>query len=48
MLRQAFEVASQAGLTLQALSAELGWNTGHCEVLLGLRATKPTLELVIG
>ena len=48
MLRQAFEVASQAGLTLQALSTELGWNTGQCEVLLGLPATRPTLELVIG
>lgn len=47
MLRQAFEVASQAGLTLQALSDELGWKTGHLEVVLGMPAMKPTLELVI-
>lgn len=47
MLRRAFDVASRAGLTLQTLSAELGWSTRHCENLLGMPVTKPTLELVI-
>lgn len=47
MLRQAFEVAARAGLTLQTLSVELGWDAERCEVLLGMPAAKPTLKLVI-
>ncbi|GAA5154806.1 XRE family transcriptional regulator [Pseudonocardia eucalypti] len=47
MLRQAFNVASQSGLTIQSLGAELGWRPSKCETLLGMPAVKPTLELVV-
>ncbi|HEY4021086.1 MAG TPA: ImmA/IrrE family metallo-endopeptidase [Pseudonocardiaceae bacterium] len=47
MLRQTFEVAAQSGLTLKSLSAQLGWRTARCEILLGMPTTKPTLELVV-
>lgn len=47
MLRQAFDVAAQSGLTLQTLSADLAWRPARCKILLGMPAVKPTLRLLI-
>jgi Zn-dependent peptidase ImmA (M78 family)/transcriptional regulator with XRE-family HTH domain len=36
MLRKAFEVASDSGLTIDALAAQLGWTPHRCRELLGI------------
>ncbi|MGH8919901.1 MAG: ImmA/IrrE family metallo-endopeptidase, partial [Actinomycetes bacterium] len=46
LLAQAFHLATQRGVTLTRLAAELAWPVERVRELLGPRSTRPTLRLV--
>jgi hypothetical protein len=46
LLRNAFDLAQQHGLSLVALADELAWPLPRLRELLGIQETRPTLRLV--